>query len=273
MIYAQSTHDGHNFDNAYYWQLRAYDCALAIHERGDTDQSRCADVKIEACAVNRPHSYGLILRNVVRHQIDRFYSGWGNGVSDGVVLLEAAGNGSCRQCRLTMIEMEDFTDQNATAVTIRSEDGHTGVNQNYELHYLRAHQSKDQQLLNVDGAPNNPVRAVSLSGLMRPPEHDRAIELRHTEDCSLEYDLYGRTPPEGVHEENAIRTRYNGVGHNGGDPRSSGQWAAGPIQQNNWSSELPPADAGGSGHVVADEDSGALYMYAAGQWVQIGSGE
>jgi hypothetical protein len=270
MIYVLPTGGQERYDNAHYLDLRAYDTALAYHDVGTT---WAADCKIEACAVNRPKSYGLILKNAERHEIVRFYSGWGTGSADGVVLLELQNaenrSGKCIENHLHMIEMEDFTGGNPTAITIRSAEDAIGVNQNHVIDFPRTHQSSGQQILSVQGSETVPVRNVRLEGLQRTVEHEEAIELRNTMDCSLNYDYHGRTPPEGVVESNAIRTRYNGVGYNQGDPRNSGEWSETGMVQPKWSSELPPANAGGNGQLVLDQTTGDLYIYAGDGWQQL----
>jgi hypothetical protein len=263
MIYAKPTGGRPNFDNAHYMDLRAFNAgALAIHEAGG---GKCADNKIEACAVNRPNTYGLILRDPVRHEVERFYTGWGGGDGEGAVLIEntaqqsnVGGPQGARQSRLTMIEHENLANnpKDSVGIHIKSRSDATGANYAHEIFYPRVHQIADQQILRVEGTAENPVTDVYLQGLQYAPRHDSAIELRHAEECRLNYNHKGRflgkakSPPDGVVTRNCERVQFNGVAYNDGDPRSEGEW-----HQN-----------GSEGVTVIDRPNDVLYRYADQQW-------
>jgi hypothetical protein len=267
MIYVKPTGGRPNFDNAHYMDLRAFNAgALAIHESAD---GKCADNKIEACAVNRPNTYGLILRDPVRHEVERFYTGWGGGDGEGAVLIEntpqqnnVGGPAGARQNRLTMIEHENHVNQNpeSVGIHIRSQEGAAGNNYGHEIYFPRIHQPSQQRILKVEGTADNPVTDVYLQGLQYAPVHDSAIDLRHAEDCRLEYNHRGergidkaQSPPEGVTMNNCERIQFNGVAYNDGDPRSDGEW-----HQN-----------GSEGVIVLDDANDGLYCYAKQRWWQI----
>jgi hypothetical protein len=269
MIYVKPTGGRPNFDNAHYVDLRAFNAgALAIHEAGT---GKCADNKIEACAVNRPNTYGLILRDPVRHEVERFYTGWGGGDGRGAVLIEntaqrdnAGGPAGARQNRLTMIEHENLANEpkDTVGIHIKSRPDASGRNYAHEIFYPRVHQIARQQILRVEGTAENPVTDVTLRGLQYAPLHDEAIELRHAEDCRLEYNTRGRrgedraiSPPEGVVTENCERIQFNGVAFNRGDPRETGEW-----HRN-----------GSHGVSVVDRVDDVLYRYADDRWWTVAS--
>jgi len=267
MIYAQPTGARPNFDSALYEKLFAFNAgALAIHESGT---GKCADIKIERCSANRANTYGLILRDPVRHEIQRFYSGWGAESAEGAILIEntpqednMGGPRGARQNRLVEVAHENLANdpEDSTTIHIKSLPGANGANFSHELYYPRAHQISEQQILRVEGTPENPVTDVHLHGLQYRPRHGRAIELTHAHDCTLEYSINGRfgtkarTPPTGVTTENCRRIQFNGVAYNEGDPRSGGEWH----------------ENGAQGVKVVDRSNNRLYCYADKQWWVIG---
>jgi hypothetical protein len=263
MIFAKPTGGRPNYDSALYEKVFILNAgALAIHEAGG---GNCADIKISRCSANRPNTYGLILRDPVRHEIQRFYSGWGQGEAKGAVLIEntpqenntRAPRGA-RQNRLHAVAHENLanTPKDSATIHIKSLPGANGENYSHELYYPRAHQPAAQQILRVEGTPENPVTDVHLHGLQYIPKHEEAIELRHAEDCTLEYNIKGRfgdaakTPPQGVVTENCRRIQYNGVGYNQGNPNSEGVWQ----------------DNGSEGVTVVDRANGVLYRRADQHW-------
>jgi hypothetical protein len=272
MIYANPTGSDEtragraNFDAAHYLRCMCVNAgALAIHESG---RGKCADLKIERCTARQPDTYGLILRNPVRHSIQRFYAGWGQGQAKGAVLIEntpqerASGPVGARQNRLTEVAHENLARNPEDSVTIhiKSLPGADGENYSHEINYPRAHQPQEQQILRVEGTAENVVTDVNLNGLQYTPTHDSAIQLRYAEDCSINFNQRGqrgvdraKSPPEGVTTENCQRIQYNGVAYNDGDPRSTGEWH----------------ENGSEGVTIVDTANDALYRYLNQRWWHI----
>jgi hypothetical protein len=257
---------GYRFvDHNWFRHCRAQGSSLAVMESGAAGIP--ADCKFERCICNDPGDYGLVLRDVHRIQVDRFFTGFGpDSTGDAGVLIEnpAVGEADAAKrntmgCQLNMVEIEDNTDAaNAAAVHIRSPaDSHSQNNHSHQLHHIRARQNGDVKHLVVENEGDGDLESIRLRGVMPRPLNEGAITIDGAVECDLEFEATGgigggdETDPRAFLTDEGTRTILNGVSHNEGPPSEGGQWNG----------------HGREGVTVLDTENRDLYVYADGEWV------
>jgi hypothetical protein len=264
LIYARPVGDRENVDNARFRDLRVINGSLGIFEGA---AGKPADVKIETCAVNQPNEYGLILRNVTRFEVNRFYTGvGGENTCKGSVLLDNTAQPEwqggapphTQQCRFVMIEHENFgATPDSAAVHIRAAEGAGSVSRNHQVIFPRGHAGDQERTLKVEAERQGLIHDVELIGSQHEPPHPRAIELINAQDCRIHLAQNREDPRYGIVDENGVRNTVNDVGTNAGNPAETGEWSGEPYE----------------GVTVVDTEGGGLYRYGNGQWWRIGEAQ